>query len=133
MHYERLIKAALKVKKNAYAPYSRFYVGAALASNEGKIYVGCNVENNSFGMTMCAERIAFFKAISDGARGFKAIAVVSDDPGHTMPCGACRQVMSELAGENLDVVTADQSGRINIVKLKELLPQPFEIKKFRRI
>jgi cytidine deaminase len=133
MYYERLIKAALKVKKNAYAPYSRFYVGAALASNDGKIYVGCNVENSSYGMTMCAERVAFFKAISDGARGFKAIAVVSDDPGHTMPCGACRQVMSELAGEDLNIVTADQSGLIQSVKLKELLPRPFFTEKLKRM
>ena len=131
MQYERLIKAALKVKKNAYAPYSRFYVGAALLSNDGKIYVGCNVENSSYGMTMCAERNAFFKAISDGARGFKAIAIVSDDPGHTMPCGACRQVMSELAGENLDIVTADQIGQIKIMKLRDLLPHPFFTEKLK--
>ncbi len=131
MHYERMIKAALKVKKNAYAPYSRFYVGAALLSNDGKIYVGCNVENSSYGMTMCAERNAFFKAISDGARGFKAIAVVSDDTGHTMPCGACLQVMSELAGENLDIVTADQTGQIKTMKLRELLPHPFFTEKLK--
>lgn len=126
-----MIKAALKVKKNAYAPYSRFYVGAALLSNDGKIYVGCNVENSSYGMTMCAERNAFFKAISDGARGFKAIAVVSDDTGHTMPCGACLQVMSELAGENLDIVTADQTGQIKTMKLRELLPHPFFTEKLK--
>lgn len=131
MRYERLISAALKVKKNAYAPYSRFYVGAALLSNNDKIYVGCNVENSSYGMTICAERNAFFKAISDGTRGFKAIAIVSDDPGHTMPCGGCLQVMNELAGGALEIVTADHNGQMNVIKLKELLPHPFSTVKIR--
>jgi cytidine deaminase len=132
MRYERLITAALKVKKNAYAPYSHFYVGAALLSRDDKIYVGCNVENNSYGTTICAERNAFFKAISDGARVFKAIAIVSDDPGHTIPCGACLQVMSELAGENLEIVTTDQNNQIKILQLKELLPHPFVTRKLNR-
>ncbi len=129
MPYERLVSAARKVKRNAYAPYSHFFVGAALLASDGKVYVGCNVENNSFGMTMCAERTAFFKAVSDGVRSFKAIAIVSDDPGHTMPCGACRQVMHELAGDELDIVTADRADHIQVVRLKDLLPHPFTTKK----
>lgn len=125
--YEELVKAAKMVKRNAYAPFSRFRVGAALLTNEGRIYTGCNVENSSFSLTICAERTALFNAISDGAKKFKAIAIISDDPGFTPPCGACRQVLSDLA-RNIDFVMVNSRDQIKIVKLKTLLPLTFTAK-----
>ena len=93
-----------------------------LARN-GKVYTGCNIENSSYGLTICAERTALFKAVSEGGKNFVAMAVVSDDGGFT-PCGACRQVILDLAGD-IDVVLADSKGRMRIQKLHELLPYPF--------
>ncbi len=91
--YQGLISAAKKAKLTAYAPYSKFHVGAAVLTVDGQIFTGCNIENSSFSLTICAERVAIFKAISHGASKFKAIAVISDDHGFTPPCGACRQVL----------------------------------------
>jgi cytidine deaminase len=122
--YKELVKVALLARKRAYAPYSRFRVGAALLSSDGKIHAGCNVEISSYGLTICAERTAIFKAISEGQRKFRAIAVVSDDPGFTPPCGACRQVLSDLAG-NIDFIMVNGRGATKVVKLKELLPHAF--------
>lgn len=129
--YERLIRYARRAKRHSHAPFSRFHVGAALLARNGKIYTGCNVENSSYGLTMCAERTAFFKAISEGVRKFKAIAVVSDDDGYTSPCGACRQVILDLAG-NIDVVLANRRGNVRVFTLNDLLPHPFTASDLRR-
>jgi cytidine deaminase len=122
--YIEVLKAAHSAKKQAHAPYSRFHVGAALLTESGKIYTGCNIENSSYGLTICAERVAIFNAISSGEKHFKAIAVVSDDPGFTPPCGACRQVLLDLAG-NINFIMEDHKLRIKVVKLASLLPFAF--------
>jgi cytidine deaminase len=95
--YETLIAAARQARENAHAPFSNFRVGAAVRANSGRIYGGCNVENASYGLGCCAERVAIFKALSEGERGFDAIAVVTDADTLTPPCGACRQVIWEIA------------------------------------
>lgn len=115
----------------AYAPYSRFHVGAALLASNGKIHTGCNVEVSTYSLTICAERTAIFKALSEGFRNFKAIAVVSDDPEYTPPCGACRQVLMELAGD-IDLLMIDGKKRVKTMKLKELLPLPFSHRNLER-
>jgi cytidine deaminase len=122
--YQSLVKRARLAQRHSHAPFSRFHVGAALLAASGKVFEGCNVENSSYGLTICAERTALFKAISEGARKFRAIAVVSDEDGFTSPCGACRQVILDLAGD-IDVIMADRRGRMKILKMNELLPHPF--------
>lgn len=122
--YKELIKAASQAKLNAYSPFSKFRVGAALLSKDGSIFTGCNIENSSYGLTICAERVAIFNAISSGASSFTAIAIASDDRGFTSPCGACRQVISDLAG-NIDFVMMDSKNSFKILKLKSLLPFAF--------
>lgn len=123
--YDKLLRAAKTAKSRAHAPYSKFRVGAAILTTKGGIFTGCNVESSSYSMTICAERTAIFKAMSEGERHFKAVAVVADDPDFTPPCGACRQVLSDLAG-NIDVVMLNSRGKILIKKLKELLPFAFD-------
>lgn len=123
--YRELAKAAHKVKFNAYAPFSKFRVGAAILTLDGQIFTGCNIENNSYGLTICAERVAIYKAISNGALKFKAIAIVSDSPDFTSPCGACRQVLSELAG-NIDFIMMNADEQYRILKLNSLLPFAFD-------
>jgi cytidine deaminase len=122
--YQDLGLVALRARSFAHAPYSRFSVGAAVLTASGKVYTGCNVENSSYGLSMCAERVALFKAISDGEREFVAIAVAADTDPLTPPCGACRQVISDLAG-NIDVILIDPSRRSRRQKLASLLPQAF--------
>jgi cytidine deaminase len=122
--YKDLVKAALLAKGRAYAPYSGFRVGAALLASNGRIYSGCNIEISTFALTICAERTAVFKAISEGDRNFTAIAVVSDDPEYTPPCGACRQVLMDLAG-NIDFLMVNRARKVKVVKLKTLLPHAF--------
>jgi cytidine deaminase len=129
--YRKLAKAAQKAKLNAYSPFSKFRVGAALLTKDGTIFTGCNIENSSYGLTICAERVAIFNAISSGASKFMAIAVVSDDPGFTPPCGACRQVLSDLAGD-IDFVMMNSKERLKIVKLTSLLPFSFTRKNLMR-
>ncbi len=129
--YERLIRYARKAKRHSHAPFSRFHVGAALLASNGKIYTGCNVESSSYGLTMCAERTALFKAVSEGGRKFRAIAIVSDDDGFTAPCGACRQVILDLAG-HIDVVLADRRGNVRVFTVNDLLPHPFTASALRR-
>ncbi len=119
-----LIKAAQKAKAKAYAPYSKFKVGAALLAKSGKVYTGCNVENASYGLTCCAERNAVFQAVGRRERNFTAIAIVSDSPEPTAPCGACRQVLNEFAPE-MEVIMAGAKGRVKTRRLKELLPDSF--------
>ncbi len=129
--YKRLVEDALAAKKRAHAPYSHFHVGAALLASSGRIYVGCNVEISTYALTICAERTAIFKAISEGDRNFKAIAVVSDDPGYTPPCGACRQVLMDLAG-NIDFLMISGKGKVKVLKMKQLLPHAFGQKNLER-
>lgn len=121
---KQLIEAAREAREKAYCPYSKFKVGAALLAESGKIYTGVNVENASYGLTNCAERTALFKAVSEGERKFKAIAVVLDAPDFGAPCGACRQVIYEF-GRNMDVIMATVSGKYKIMKADELLPLAF--------
>ncbi len=122
--YRSLILAASKVRENSYAPFSRFKVGAAVLTQTGRIYTGCNIENSSFGLTICAERVAIFRAIADGERKFKAIAIVTATRNFTPPCGACRQVLSDLAG-NIVVVMVNTNNQIKTVRLRSLLPFAF--------
>lgn len=118
-----LVQKALEAQKKAYAPYSRYSVGAALLAKSGKIYCGCNVENASYGLTMCAERNAIFKAASEGELEFEAIALVTKDGG--MPCGACRQVLNEF-NARMTVIAADEQGVVHFESgLEGLLPYSF--------
>lgn len=119
---EELIDLAKQVRKMAYAPYSRYKVGAALLGKSGQIYTGCNVENASYGHTICAERAAVLKAVSEGEREFEAVAVVTKNGGS--PCGACRQVLSEFSPE-LIIYIADKDGAYRTTTLKKLLPDSF--------
>lgn len=127
---DRLIKAALKARENAYAPYSQFRVGAALLTQDGNIYTGCNIENAAYGPSNCAERTAFFKAVSEGERSFQAIAIVGagemDNGQYAVPCGVCRQVMAEFClPEKFDIIIANMTGEYYIRTLGELLPDGF--------
>jgi len=124
MKYQDIIQAAHKAKRHAYAPYSKFKVGAALKTKSGKIYTGYNIEISTYSLTLCAERTAIFKAFSEGEREFTALAVVSDDPDYCPPCGSCRQVLMELAG-NIDFVMTNGKGKYKVMKLLKLLPDPF--------
>lgn len=123
-NYKKLIKEAEKARKRAYTPYSKFKVGAALLSADGKIFTGCNIENASFGLAVCAERVAIFKAISEGSNKFEAIVVIGDTDKPCSPCGACRQVISEF-GEDIPLIMANLKGDVKIKKIKELLPEAF--------
>lgn len=125
-NYQTLIRSAKSAQQNAHAPYSGFKVGAAILTANGKIHGGCNVETSSYSLTICAERTALFKAVSEGDKKFRAIAVVSSADELTPPCGACRQVLWDLAG-NIDVVLSS-SKRTRVVKLKSLLPNAFDSK-----
>lgn len=118
---EKLIEMALAARENAYTPYSRFKVGAALLTKDGKVFTGCNVENASYGLACCAERTAIFKAVSEGHKEFDAIAVVADVPGYCSPCGACRQVLSEFGGK-VEVHMGNLKGDYRTAKVEELLP-----------
>lgn len=120
-----LIQAAREMLKNAYAPYSKFQVGAALLTKTNKIYTGANVENVSFGGCVCGERVAVFKAVVDGERSFDTIAIASSSEDLVLPCGICRQVLSEFADEKLRVLCTDKQGTVRTYTLGELLPHAF--------
>jgi cytidine deaminase len=120
-----LIEAAKQARENAHAPYSNFRVGAALRSSSGRIFGGCNVENATYGLTVCAERVAIFKAVSEGERGFSAIAVVTDTEVLTPPCGACRQLIWEFCGD-IPVSMANLKGKMEVIQMRELFPRPFD-------
>lgn len=125
MNYEEMIKLAEKASENAYVPYSHFPVGACILTEGGKIYTGCNFENASFGLTICAERNAVGSAIADGERKIKAAAIFSPKMDNCTPCGACRQVLSEFkSDEGLDIITKVPDG-IKVYPIEELLPQSF--------
>ena len=122
-----LIEKALQAREKAYAPYSQFKVGAALLSENGKIYTGCNVENVSYPVGICAERVAVSKAVADGERNFTAIAIVGSGEDHCMPCGMCRQFMAEFCKGNFDVIVAKSIDDYKIIKMSELLPHTFKM------
>jgi cytidine deaminase len=122
---EALIAAAKQARENAYAPFSNFRVGAAVRAKSGRIFSGCNVENASYGLTCCAERVAIFKAISEGERGFDAVAVVTDTESLTPPCGACRQIIWEFCGD-VPVVMANLKGKAEVETAGKLLPRAFD-------
>ena len=117
-----LEKVARKVRERAYAPYSNFQVGAALESTSGKVFTGCNVENISYGLTICAERNAVFAAIAVGVRSFRRIVVVADSKQPVTPCGACRQVLSEFS-EDMEIISINLQSQKYSAKLSELLPR----------
>lgn len=121
---QQLIRSALQVRENAYVPYSKFKVGAALLGKSGKVYTGCNVENASLGATNCAERTAVFKAISEGESEFETIAVTGDPKQYTFPCGICRQVLVEF-GTELKVIVAKSEDEYKVYTLSEILPHSF--------
>lgn len=123
---DRLVAEASAARRRAHAPYSGFAVGAALMSADGRVFAGCNVESASYGLTLCAERVALFKAVSEGAREFLAIAVVAAGGGPPSPCGACRQVLSEFAPRLL-VIAATPDGERREWTVDELLPDAFRL------
>ena len=120
---KELIEAARQARENAYVPYSNFKVGAAVLTEDGKIYSGCNIENASYGMANCAERTAIFKAVSEGETKLKALAVIGDTKGPISPCGACRQVIAEFGIQK--IIMANLNGDEKVVYLDELLPFSF--------
>ncbi len=122
---QRLIEAARLARERAHAPYSRFRVGAALEDDAGRIFTGCNVENASYGLTMCAERVAVFKAVSEGAGKLVRVAVVADTDRLTPPCGACRQILWEFCGD-VPIVLANLQGRAELHQLGDLFPHAFD-------
>jgi cytidine deaminase len=126
LNNEDLIKLALKTKENAYAPYSNFKVGVSLVCFDGKIFTGCNVENISYGLTVCAEQVAAGKAISEGCREFKALVVVSDEEDFCTPCGRCRQFLYEF-NPDLLVVSVNSKGEEKSWILRDLLPEAFKL------
>ncbi|MEW8997418.1 MAG: cytidine deaminase [Thermoanaerobacter sp.] len=126
--YEKLIELAKDAREKAYVPYSHFKVGACVLTEDGKAYQGCNIENASYGLTNCAERTALFSAYANGDRKLKAIAVVADTEGPVSPCGACRQVMMELGGEDMVVILSNMKGDYAVVTVKDLLPGAFTSK-----
>lgn len=123
---DALLAAARGARENAVATFSKFRVGAALRAKSGKIYTGCNVENASYGLTICAERVAIFKALSEGERGFDAIAVVTDAEKLTPPCGACRQIIWEFCGD-AEVILGNLNGATEVHRMSALFPKPFDI------
>ena len=126
MEPEELLNIASEAKQFSYAPYSDFYVGAALLCADGSVYTGCNVENAAYTPTNCAERTAIFKAVSEGKREFLAIAIVGDSDSFTTPCGVCRQVMAEFVNpKNFTIIMSDSRGCIKSMKLAELFPDAF--------
>jgi len=121
-----LLFAALAARENAFAPYSRFKVGAAVEDTSGRIHTGCNVENATYGLTVCAERVAVFKAISEGVRKFRRVAVAADTENLTPPCGACRQILWEFCGD-VEIVLVNPRGKTETYRLKDLFPKPFDV------
>jgi cytidine deaminase len=120
-----LMQAARAVREHAHADYSGFKVGAALETADGTIFTGCNIENATYGLTVCAERVAIFKALSEGHREFRRMVVVAPPEAPTPPCGACRQVLWEFAGD-LELILANAKGETGRHRMSELLPQPFD-------
>lgn len=122
-----LIESAKNVREKAYAPFSNFKVGAAVETADGEVFTGCNVESASYGLTVCAERVAIWKAVSEGKKNFRRIAVVADTDELTPPCGVCRQIIWEFCGD-VPVTFSNLKGKTETVKMKELLPRAFDTK-----
>lgn len=122
--YEQLVNKALEARQRAYAPYSKFRVGAAVLTQSGRIITGCNIENASYGLSVCAERVAIFRAVSEGEK-IKTLAVSSTGDGITLPCGACRQVIQELCPD-ASLLLTDSKRNFKILKINDLLPYPFK-------
>ncbi|MDQ2773447.1 MAG: cytidine deaminase [Acidobacteriota bacterium] len=120
-----LIEAALAVRERAHAPFSGFKVGAAIEDENGRIYTGCNVENSTYGLTVCAERVAVFKAVSEGAGRLRRVAVVADSEKLTPPCGACRQILWEFCGD-AELVLSNLSGKQETISVGQIFPRPFD-------
>jgi cytidine deaminase len=121
-----LATAALAARAHAHAPFSKFQVGAALEDAAGRIHTGCNVENATYGLTVCAERVAVFKAMSEGVRQFRRIAIAADTDVLTPPCGACRQILWEFCGD-IEVILVNPRGKTETYRLRELFPKPFDV------
>ena len=120
-----LLKASITARETAYVPYSKFQVGAALLTRDGEVFLGCNIENASFGLTNCAERTAIFKAVSEGKKEFSAIAISGDTEGPISPCGACRQVIAEFCAPDMPVYLTNLKGNVSETTVAELLPGAF--------
>jgi cytidine deaminase len=125
-----LLDAARAARLHAHAPFSKFQVGAALETEDGQVITGCNVENATYGLTICAERVAMFKAISEGHRRFVRVAVVADTAAPTPPCGACRQILWELGGD-LEVILGNLNAEKGRYRMRDLLPLPFDARLLR--
>ena len=123
--HQALIDAATRARENAHAPYSHFKVGAALEDSEGRIHTGCNVENATYGLTICAERVAGVKAVSEGVKGFRRIAVVADTNILTPPCGACRQILWEFCGD-VELILSNLDGKFETMRMSEIFPRAFD-------
>ena len=123
---EELIEQAKQARQEAHAPFSNFQVGAAILTADGRVYTGCNIEQSVFSLTMCAERVAIFKAVSEGARDFVKVAVVADFETVTPPCGCCRQSIWEFAGSGTKIILANLAGEVRRLDIEELLPLPFD-------
>lgn len=122
---DSLIDSALAARERAFAPFSHFKVGAAIEDDQGRIFSGCNIENASYGLTMCAERVAVFKALSEGARKFTRIVVATDTNNLTPPCGACRQILWEFCG-NARLTLVNLKGQRQDMQLSDIFPRPFD-------
>jgi cytidine deaminase len=120
-----LLAAALEARQYAHAPYSHFSVGAALEDADGRIHTGCNIENSTYGLTLCAERVAVFKAMSEGVREFRRIAVAADTDILTPPCGACRQILWEFCGD-IEITLVNPRGKSETLRMKDLFPRAFD-------
>ncbi len=120
-----LVDAAIRARENAHAPYSHFKVGAALEDSEGRIHTGCNVESATYGLTICAERVAVVKAVSEGVKGFRRIAVVADTEILTPPCGACRQILWEFCGD-AELILSNLNGKSETMRISEIFPRAFD-------
>ena len=125
MNKQALMERAIAARDTAYTPYSKFNVGAALLTADGQVYLGCNIENASFGLTNCAERTAMFKAVSEGHRKFTAIAIAGDTDGPVSPCGACRQVIAEFCSPTMPVYLTNLKGNVLETTVEALLPGAF--------
>ena len=122
---DALIEAALQARQNAHALYSHFRVGAALEDSAGRFHTGCNIESATYGLTLCAERVAVFSAISEGVRAFRRIAIAADSDTLAPPCGACRQILWEFCGD-IEIVLVNPRGKTESHRLKDLFPRPFD-------
>src|ERR1700735_4074333 len=122
---DQLLAAALAVRANAFAPFSKFQVGAAVEDADGRIHTGCNIENATYGLTLCAERVAIFKAVPEGVRKFGRVPVAADTEVLTPPCGACRQILWEFCGD-VEIALVNPRGKIETYRLKDLFPKPFD-------